>query len=472
MASEGSLRSLRPRPDRQHKRAVSGVRGASMRRRSRTRRVLSWVGTVVCVLFAGLWVARPVPPLGRRGANVRAAQEIRPVVAQPERLLGPCTRSGHHRHGGSEARRKSVPAWPRAPRALFAAILERIREFQAEAAMRGIGRGRDSGTMAMTEAANGKSRLERMSHRSAVMLDTTQQKRFGFRSTEQPVLILAALVSAILGGGTAVAQPALPARGICAHRGAMVTHPENTITAFSEAIRLGAHMIEFDVRRSADGYLVVIHDATVDRTTNGTGPVSGKTLAELKSLDAGSWKGPQFAGERIPTLTEALAVMPNSIWLNVHIYLGFAGGRDSANEIFATGRGHQAFLSVEADAAAGARAAQPTALLNNMENRSLGSQYVDETIAGGFDFIQFPGSGGALPLASDIKRLKAAGIHINHWGAYTASQLRGLFAAGIEFPLYDDLAEGLQVAKEFGIRPHGSLRYYECGAHLETRIQD
>ena len=83
---------------------------------------------------------------------------------------------------------------------------------------------------------------------------------------------------------------ALPQRGICAHRGANNTHPENTIAAFKEAIRLGVHMIEFDVQMSKDGELVVIHDKSVDRTTNGQGKVSDLSLIELKHLDAGSWK--------------------------------------------------------------------------------------------------------------------------------------------------------------------------------------
>jgi glycerophosphoryl diester phosphodiesterase len=78
----------------------------------------------------------------------------------------------------------------------------------------------------------------------------------------------------------------MPSRGICAHRGASDTHPENTLAAFREAIRLGVHMIEFDVALSKDGQLVLMHDTTVDRTTDGDGPVSELTLAELKKLDA------------------------------------------------------------------------------------------------------------------------------------------------------------------------------------------
>ncbi len=91
-----------------------------------------------------------------------------------------------------------------------------------------------------------------------------------------------------------------------AHRGASAEAPENTVAAFDEAIRLGARAVEMDVRLCKDGIPVILHDATVDRTTNGTGAVSDLTRFDLLRLDAGSWKHPRFAGTRIPLLTEAL----------------------------------------------------------------------------------------------------------------------------------------------------------------------
>jgi glycerophosphoryl diester phosphodiesterase len=94
---------------------------------------------------------------------------------------------------------------------------------------------------------------------------------------------------------------------IMGHRGAMGTAPENTMASFKQAVELGVEAIELDVHLSKDGKLVVIHDETVDRTTDGTGEVAELTLAELKALDAGSSFDPKFAGERIPTLEEVLA---------------------------------------------------------------------------------------------------------------------------------------------------------------------
>ena len=93
---------------------------------------------------------------------------------------------------------------------------------------------------------------------------------------------------------------------IIAHRGASNQAPENTIPAFQRALELGAGGIELDVHMSADGYLMVIHDETVDRTSNGKGLVKGKTLAELKSLDFGSWFSEEFSDEKIPELEEVL----------------------------------------------------------------------------------------------------------------------------------------------------------------------
>ena len=111
----------------------------------------------------------------------------------------------------------------------------------------------------------------------------------------------------------------MPDRGICAHRGASDTHPENTLAAFREAIMLGAQMIEFDVALTKDNHAILMHDATVDRTTNGKGRVADLTFAEIRKLDAGKWKNSKYSGERVPTLREALDMMPENIWLNVHL---------------------------------------------------------------------------------------------------------------------------------------------------------
>jgi glycerophosphoryl diester phosphodiesterase len=100
---------------------------------------------------------------------------------------------------------------------------------------------------------------------------------------------------------------------ILAHRGASAVAPENTVAAFQRARELGADGIELDVTLTRDRVPVVIHDDTVDRTTNGHGRVSAMTILEIKQLDAGAWSSPALRGETIPTLAEAVDALAD--WL-------------------------------------------------------------------------------------------------------------------------------------------------------------
>ncbi len=96
---------------------------------------------------------------------------------------------------------------------------------------------------------------------------------------------------------------------IVAHRGANKFAPENTLAAIKKALDIGVDMIEIDVHLTKDNQLIVIHDETLERTTNGSGRISGHTLLELKELDAGSWFSKDFIGEPLPTLDEVLEVI-------------------------------------------------------------------------------------------------------------------------------------------------------------------
>ena len=91
------------------------------------------------------------------------------------------------------------------------------------------------------------------------------------------------------------------------HRGWPEAAPENTLASFDKALELGLEWVETDLRATADGEIVLLHDAGVERTTNGYGPVAQMTLLEAKELDAGAWFDPEFAGQRIPTLREFMA---------------------------------------------------------------------------------------------------------------------------------------------------------------------
>lgn len=242
----------------------------------------------------------------------------------------------------------------------------------------------------------------------------------------------------------------MPRRGLGSHRGASATHPENTLAAFREAVRVGAHQIELDVYLTDHGDLVVIHDSTVDRTTDGSGDIRRMTLAEIKQLDAGGWKHPMFAGERIPTLDEVLSMMPHNIWLNLHLKGGRQLGAAVARKVRDHGRAYQAFLAAGAGAAAGAREVLPEILICNMNRQSDVNLYVDQTIERGDAFIQFFKNAGTL---EQMQRLKMAGVTVNLCCTNVPDMLAGLFSAGVDFVLVDDLHRMMQRAEQLGIQP-------------------
>jgi glycerophosphoryl diester phosphodiesterase len=121
---------------------------------------------------------------------------------------------------------------------------------------------------------------------------------------------------------------------VIAHRGASGHAPENTMAAFKKAVAMGATFIETDLQMSRDARFVAIHDTTVNRTTNGQGIVHDMPLSELHKLDAGSWFGSEFVGERVPTLEELLAfskkndvvfyleLKPQGSWGGEHALIG------------------------------------------------------------------------------------------------------------------------------------------------------
>ncbi|MDQ0416352.1 glycerophosphoryl diester phosphodiesterase [Croceifilum oryzae] len=107
---------------------------------------------------------------------------------------------------------------------------------------------------------------------------------------------------------------------IYAHRGFSKIAPENTMAAFQEAIQAGADGIELDVHLTRDGEIVVMHDETIDRTTDGTGWIKDLTLGEICEHSAGSWFGSKFVQERVPTLAEVLELLEStSLWLNIEL---------------------------------------------------------------------------------------------------------------------------------------------------------
>lgn len=113
------------------------------------------------------------------------------------------------------------------------------------------------------------------------------------------------------------------------HRGASAYAPENTLAAFRLALEQGAHGVEFDVHLTRDGVPVVIHDFSLDKTTTGHGLVASKTYSELEALDAGVHKGPEFAGEPIPTLEEVFRLLAGKIAMNIEVKADAEGIEDA-----------------------------------------------------------------------------------------------------------------------------------------------
>jgi glycerophosphoryl diester phosphodiesterase len=134
--------------------------------------------------------------------------------------------------------------------------------------------------------------------------------------------VLAATAAAMCSLAAAPSASADTDPVVIAHRGDRAAAPENTNSAFRQAVSKGADIIELDVRFTYHGFPVVIHDATVDRTTNCTGAVNRHSRASLAKCDAGSWFGSKFRGERVPTLNSALGAIKkasSSTIVDIHI---------------------------------------------------------------------------------------------------------------------------------------------------------
>ena len=264
------------------------------------------------------------------------------------------------------------------------------------------------------------------------------------RQVKRMVLALGALAA-----GVALAQ--MPQRGVCAHRGNDGKMPENTTLAWANAVKLGAEMVEMDVRRCKTGELVIMHDQTVDRTTNGKGKVSEMTFAEIRALDASCRKGKPmvgFSGVKVPTFDEAIESIPkdSKVWINCHCADNTAV--EVARIIKAKGRLGQAFIATSLGAIAMAREAVPEILACNMSRPyrgidayrkpwppGLSTQYARETVTNKCQFIQL-----LSPCSpSDVKLMHDAGVKISYFHCEDAEKVKALVDLGVDFVLTDNL---------------------------------
>ncbi|GIH15782.1 glycerophosphodiester phosphodiesterase [Rugosimonospora africana] len=214
---------------------------------------------------------------------------------------------------------------------------------------------------------------------------------------------------------------------IIAHRGSMATEPENTLRSFLRAEADDADEIELDLRLSADGEVVVIHDGTVDRTTDGSGRVDAMSLAELRGLDAG-------LGERIPTIREVLTTVRLPIQAEV---------KDAA--------ALEPFARIVAELGVAERIVLSAASADTLRVAARVVPELPRALILGKtpdDLVAQAGAVGAAWLAPGITRLTpdhvaecaAAGISVDAWPANSEEQLRQCMALGVQAVTADDPA--------------------------------
>ncbi|MBR8060271.1 glycerophosphodiester phosphodiesterase [Burkholderia dolosa] len=207
---------------------------------------------------------------------------------------------------------------------------------------------------------------------------------------------------------------------VVAHRGGGTLAPENTLAALDEGARRGHRMVEFDAKLSADDVTFLLHDDTVDRTSNGSGPAAGMRYAALASLDAGAWFDARFAGERMPTL-EAAAVRCIAHALAANVEIKPCPGRERD-----TGR------RVAADAAAYWRAAAVPPLLSSFSFDAL--RQARETapeLPRGMLYDAVPGDWHAQV----VDALDCVSLHANH-ARLDEPLVRAIKSAGLRILVY------------------------------------
>ena len=238
--------------------------------------------------------------------------------------------------------------------------------------------------------------------------------------------------------------PPMPSRGVCAHQGNGGGKPANTVVAFTNAVALGAAMVEFDVKRCKTGELVIMHDGTVDRTTNGKGAVSALTFDEIRKLTI-KWPGHPDANVKVPTFDEAIDCLPTEgVWINCHSAGNVAV--EVAQKIKAKGRLHQAFVASSLPAIAEARKAVPDILTCNMSRTVKGldayhkpwppeksTLYAKQTVENKCQFLQllYPCS------RADVEMMHAAGVKVSYFKCDKPEKAKELLALGVDFVLSD-----------------------------------
>jgi len=230
---------------------------------------------------------------------------------------------------------------------------------------------------------------------------------------------------------------------VVAHRGFSGKYPENTEIAFRKALELNVEMVELDVHLARDGALIVIHDHTVNRTSNGSGEVAKLTLAEIKALDAGARFNPEFEGQRFPTLQEALDLMGGKVRLNIHVK-AYPHDADRlvpavVREIQTRGLLGQAFIASDEPYIAMAKKIEPRLEICNLSTTPK-ETYVSRSLSVGCRILQPGNKQVDKALVADAHN---HGMEVNPFYADDEAEMRRLIECGVDGILtnYPDLMQ-------------------------------
>ena len=239
-----------------------------------------------------------------------------------------------------------------------------------------------------------------------------------------------------------------------AHRGASALAPENTIEAFRLAVEAGAGGLELDVHMTRDGHLVVIHDATVDRTTNGTGAVSEMTLEELRRLDAGHNFSPDGGptrpyrgrGVRVPTLGEVLREFPG-VAVNIEIKAGTPGIEEKVLGVLreANALGRALVVSTPHDIVKRFRKVSGGHVSTGASRWEIGVFYIssrfrlERLVRPAYDALQVPLRHRGLPVVTPrfVRAAHARGVRVDAWTINQADEMRRLLDLGVDVIMTD-----------------------------------
>jgi glycerophosphoryl diester phosphodiesterase len=221
-----------------------------------------------------------------------------------------------------------------------------------------------------------------------------------------------------------------------AHRGASAAAPQNTLAAFRKAVELGADGVELDVQLSADGAVVVIHDFTVDGTTDGAGRVADKTLAELEALDAGTRFSPHFAGERIPTLAEVFEAIDGRLLVNIELKDFSSPGNKLAAQVVEVVRKHAMdkrvlFSSFNPFVVRAAKRLAPDIPAGLLYEEDLLIPLRRAWLA---PFIPHEARHPSFPMVTEasVQWCHARGLRVNTWTVNEPAEMRRLVALGVD----------------------------------------